>query len=124
EENLTLQRKEIHDLKRYLQDEQRDKELSLRSSDDLRTKLKSVENEKIDLRQLLDEAKQKILVLDEQRSQCLKDANDLRHNLRDVERSRLEARRELQELRRHVKMLDSETKKKSKELEELADRVR
>ncbi len=61
EENATLQRKEIQDLKRYLQDEQRDKELSLRSSDDLRTKLKSVENEKIDLRQVLEEAKQRIL---------------------------------------------------------------
>jgi chromosome segregation ATPase len=61
EENLTLQRKEIQDLKRYLQDEQRDKELSLRSCDDLRTKLKGVENEKIDLRQLLEEAKQRIL---------------------------------------------------------------
>jgi rootletin len=140
EENIVLQRKEIQDLKRYLQDEQRDKELSLRSNDELRTKLKSVENEKIDLRQLLEEAKQRIigkeffhvlflilsviLVLDEQRSQVQKDANDLRQNLRDVERSRLEARRELQELRRHVKMLDGETKKKSKELEELADRVR
>lgn len=61
EENLTLQRKEIQDLKRYLQDEQRDKELSLRSNDDLRTKLKGVENEKIDQRQLLEEAKQRIL---------------------------------------------------------------
>ena len=36
----------------------------------------------------------------------------------------MEARRELQELRRHVKMLDGETKKKSKEVEDLADRVR
>ncbi len=61
EENLTLQRKEIQDLKRYLQDEQRDKELTLRSCDDLRAKLKNSENEKIDLRQLLDEAKQRIL---------------------------------------------------------------
>lgn len=61
EENLTIQRKEIHDLKRYLQDEQRDKELSLRSNDDLRTKLKNAENEKIDLRQILDEAKQRII---------------------------------------------------------------
>jgi chromosome segregation ATPase len=61
EENLTLQRKEIHDLKRYLQDEQRDKELSLRTNDDLRSKLKNVENEKIDLRQLLEEAKQRII---------------------------------------------------------------
>ena len=61
EENLSIQRKEILDLKRYLQDEQRDKELALRSNDDLRTKLKSVENEKIDLRQILEEAKQKIL---------------------------------------------------------------
>ena len=61
EENLNLQRKEIQDLKRYLQDEQRDKELSLRSAEDLRTKLKTVENEKIDLRQLLEEAKQRII---------------------------------------------------------------
>lgn len=61
EENLTLQRKEIQDLKRYLQDEQRDKELSLRSNDELRGKLKNVENEKIDLRQLLEEAKQRII---------------------------------------------------------------
>ncbi len=61
EENLSLQRKEIQDTKRYLQDEQRDKELSLRSADDLRTKLKSVESEKIDLKQLLDEAKQRII---------------------------------------------------------------
>ena len=61
EENMTLQRKEIQDLKRYVQDEQREKDLSLRSSDDLRTKLKSVENEKIDLRQVLEEAKQRIL---------------------------------------------------------------
>jgi rootletin len=53
-----------------------------------------------------------------------KDANDLHHNLRDVERSRLEARRELQELRRFVKLLDGETKKKSKDIDELADRVR
>jgi rootletin len=36
----------------------------------------------------------------------------------------LEARRELQELRRHVKLLDCETKKKSKEVDDLADRVR
>ncbi len=61
EENVASQRKEIQDVKRYLQDEQRDKELSLRSSDDLRTKLKSVENEKIDLKQLLEEAKQRII---------------------------------------------------------------
>jgi uncharacterized coiled-coil protein SlyX len=61
EENLTLQRKEIQDLKRNLQDEQRDKELSFHSSDDLRTKLKSVESEKIDLKQLLDEARQRII---------------------------------------------------------------
>jgi rootletin len=61
DENLGLQRKEIQDLKRYLQDEQRDKELSLRSNEDLRTKLKNVENEKIDLRQLLEEAKQRII---------------------------------------------------------------
>lgn len=146
EENLSIQRKEILDLKRLFQDEQRDKELALRSNDDLRTKLKSVENEKIDLRQILDEAKQKILgeiktsvfrrvesknvflsfrsVIEEQKAQYQKDVSELRNNLRDVERSRLEARRELQELRRHVKLLDSETKKKSKELEELAERVR
>ncbi len=61
EENVNSQRKEIQDVKRYLQDEQRDKELSLRSGDDLRTKLKSVENEKIDLKQLLEEAKQRII---------------------------------------------------------------
>ena len=61
EENITLQRKDIQDLKRYLQDEQRDKELSLHTSDDLRTKLKGAENEKIDLRQVLDEAKQRIV---------------------------------------------------------------
>lgn len=61
EENITAQRKEIQDLKRYLQDEQRDKDLSFRSSDDLRTKLKSVENEKIDLKQFLEEAKQRIV---------------------------------------------------------------
>lgn len=61
EENLTLQRKEVQDLKRYVQDEQRDKELSLHSNEDLRTKLKGAENEKIDLRQVLEEAKQRIL---------------------------------------------------------------
>jgi chromosome segregation ATPase len=61
EENLSTQRKEIQDLKRNLQDEQRDKELSLHSSDDLRTKLKNAENEKIDLRQVLEEAKQRII---------------------------------------------------------------
>jgi rootletin len=61
EENVTLQRKEIQDLKRYLQDEQRDKELSLHSSDELRTKLKNAENEKIDLKQLLEEAKQRLM---------------------------------------------------------------
>jgi rootletin len=61
EETLTLQKKETQDLKRYLQDEQRDKDLSLRSSEDLRTKLKSVENEKIDLKQILEEAKQRII---------------------------------------------------------------
>lgn len=61
EENLTVHRKEIQDLKRYLQDEQREKDLSLRSADDLRAKLKSVENEKIDLRQVLEEAKQRIV---------------------------------------------------------------
>jgi rootletin len=61
EENLTLQRKEIQDTKRYLQDEQRDKELSIRSGDDLRTKLKNVENEKIDFKQALEEAKQRII---------------------------------------------------------------
>ena len=61
EENITLQRKEIQELKRNCQDEERDKELSLRSGDDLRTKLKSVENEKIDLKQLLDEARQRII---------------------------------------------------------------
>ena len=61
EENVNTQRKEIQDTKRYLQDEQRDKELSLRSGDDLRTKLKAVENEKIDLKQLLEEAKQRII---------------------------------------------------------------
>ena len=61
EETLNIQRKEIQEVKRHFQDEQRDKELSLRSGDDLRTKLKSVENEKIDLKQLLDEAKQRII---------------------------------------------------------------
>lgn len=61
EENLNNQRKEIQDLKRNLQDEQREKDLSLHSNDDLRTKLKTVENEKIDLRQLLEEAKQRIV---------------------------------------------------------------
>lgn len=61
EETLNIQRKEIQDVKRHFQDEQRDKELSLRSSEDLRTKLKSVENEKIDLKQLLEEAKQRII---------------------------------------------------------------
>jgi rootletin len=61
EENVTVQRKEIQDLKRYLQDEERDKELSLHSSGDLRTKLKNSENEKIDLKQLLDEANQRLV---------------------------------------------------------------
>ncbi|CAF4860155.1 unnamed protein product, partial [Rotaria sp. Silwood1] len=61
EENVNIQRKEIQDLKRYLQDEQRDKDLSLRSSDDLRTKLKTIENEKIDLKQYLEEATQRIV---------------------------------------------------------------
>lgn len=61
EENLASQRKEIQDLKRNYQDEQREKDLSFHSNDDLRTKLKTVENEKIDLRQLLEEAKQRIL---------------------------------------------------------------
>ena len=59
EENINTQRKEIQDLKRHLQDEQRDKDLSLHSNEDLRTKLKSIENEKIDLKQLLEEFKQR-----------------------------------------------------------------
>ena len=60
EENINVQRKEVQDLKRYLQDEQRDKDLSLHSNEDLRTKLKSIENEKIDLKQLLEENKQRV----------------------------------------------------------------
>lgn len=61
EETLTAQRKEIQDLKRNYQDEQREKDLSLHSNEDLRMKLKAVENEKIDLKQILEEAKQRII---------------------------------------------------------------
>lgn len=105
DECLELQRKEINDLKRYLNDEIREKELVMCSNEELRVKLKAAENEKIDLKRIIEETKQRLCVLEEQKNAICQEANDLRNNLRDVEKSRLEARRELQELRRQVKIL-------------------
>jgi rootletin len=61
EEELELHRKEINELKRYLNDEVREKELVINSNEDLRNKLKACENDKTDLNRLVDECKQRIL---------------------------------------------------------------
>lgn len=61
EEELALHNKEINDLKRYLNDEAREKELVLNSNEDLRNKLKAVENDRTDLNRLLEECRQRIL---------------------------------------------------------------
>jgi len=124
EESMELQRKEINDLRRYLNDESREKELVVNSNDELRLRLKEAENEKTDLRRVLEESKQRVIALEEQKAMIGRESGELRNNLREVEKSRLEARRELQDLRRQVKMLDCESKKKSKEVEDLQERVR
>jgi rootletin len=124
DETIELQRKEINEMKRYLSDEAREKDIIITSNDELRLKLKTAENDKTDLKRVLEETRQRVIVLEEQKNVITRETADLRNSLREVEKSRLEARRELQELRRQVKMLDSESKKKSKEVEDLQDRVK
>ena len=103
DEYRELQRTEITNLKRAVNEEVHEKEAVQKTANDLRNHVKKAEGEKTELARMLQDAKQKISVLEEQKAGVVKEAADLRASLREVEKARLDARRELQELRRQVR---------------------
>ena len=94
-----------------------------RTGDELRVRVKGVENEETELANGLADAKQCIGVDDDQKGVALEECSELRQDLRDVEKARLDARHERYELRRHLKSLDAERTLSAGELEDARVRV-